>query len=188
MLSKAFIFNEKKATEAAGFLLKMEKGKMNYMKLIKLLYLADRKSINLYGTPIIGDMYCAMKNGPVLSTILDLITDEVDETNLTYWTKYIKRTNYDVELNCEVGDGELSKRNETILSQIFEEFKEYDEWKIVNYCHTYLQEWKDTYKGYGSPEIQPKKIYEVLDIDPNILEYKQSEKELFQNTKELFAL
>jgi hypothetical protein len=33
-------FNERKATEAAAYLLKLRGGRMSYMKLIKLLYLA----------------------------------------------------------------------------------------------------------------------------------------------------
>ena len=35
------------------------------MKAIKLIYLADRLHLRKYGRPIIGDMYWAMKLGPV---------------------------------------------------------------------------------------------------------------------------
>jgi hypothetical protein len=37
-----FICNEIKTTQDAALFLKLNGGKMNYMKLIKLMYLADR--------------------------------------------------------------------------------------------------------------------------------------------------
>jgi hypothetical protein len=43
-------FDEKKATEVAAFLLKMRGGKMSYLKLIKLLYLADRESLSRWAS------------------------------------------------------------------------------------------------------------------------------------------
>jgi uncharacterized phage-associated protein len=60
-------FNEQKATQAAARFLKLANGKMNYLKLIKLLYLLDRESLNRRGRPVTGDQYYSMKLGPVLS-------------------------------------------------------------------------------------------------------------------------
>ena len=40
-----FRFNIRKATEAASLFIKMEGGKLNVMKLVKLVYLLDRTSI-----------------------------------------------------------------------------------------------------------------------------------------------
>jgi len=45
-------FNEQKATELAAYFLKSGGGSMPYLKLMKLLYLADRKAIELDGSPI----------------------------------------------------------------------------------------------------------------------------------------
>ena len=42
-------FDESKATEAAVFLLSRSDQTMNYMKLIKLLYLADREALIRWG-------------------------------------------------------------------------------------------------------------------------------------------
>ena len=46
---------------------------MSYMKLIKLLYLADREALLRWGRPITFDAYVSMDRGPVLSSVLDLI-------------------------------------------------------------------------------------------------------------------
>ena len=40
-----FIFDEEQATEAMVYLLGMNDDRMNYMKAIKMLYLADRESM-----------------------------------------------------------------------------------------------------------------------------------------------
>jgi uncharacterized phage-associated protein len=48
-------FDESKATEAAAFLLSRSDQTMNYMKLIKLLYLTDREALIRWGRPISTD-------------------------------------------------------------------------------------------------------------------------------------
>ena len=70
------LFNERKAAQvAAFFLLKASQRDSNItiLKLMKLMYLAERKSYQVYGEPIIGDALVSMPNGPVLSSTLDLI-------------------------------------------------------------------------------------------------------------------
>ena len=68
-------FNERKATQAAAFLLKIRGGRMSYLKLIKLLYLADRAALARWGRPITTDRHVSMNHGPVLSRVLDLVND-----------------------------------------------------------------------------------------------------------------
>jgi hypothetical protein len=52
-----FVFNEKKAAQAAAYLLKLHGGKMDYRKLLTLLYLADRKLLAERGRTITGDEF-----------------------------------------------------------------------------------------------------------------------------------
>ena len=49
------LFNEKRAAQAAAFLLHRAGGRLPVLKLMKLMYLAERESLRLYGEPIIGD-------------------------------------------------------------------------------------------------------------------------------------
>ena len=46
------LFNEAKATQAAARLLFLRGGTMSYVKLIKLLYLADREALIRWGRPV----------------------------------------------------------------------------------------------------------------------------------------
>jgi uncharacterized phage-associated protein len=68
-------FNEAKATQAAARLLRNRGGTMSYMKLIKLLYLADREALASWGRPITTGNYVSMDKGPVLSHVLDRINE-----------------------------------------------------------------------------------------------------------------
>ena len=74
-----FLFDERKAAQAAVYLIKKRSDQINYMKLNKLLYLADRKALFEAGQPITGDRMVSMPKGPVLSDILDLIPLKLDE-------------------------------------------------------------------------------------------------------------
>ena len=73
-------FNEAKATQAAACLLKLRGGQMSYLKLVKLLYLADREALLRWDRPITTDRYVSMDNGPVLSRVLNLINGSYEST------------------------------------------------------------------------------------------------------------
>jgi hypothetical protein len=58
-------FDAEKVTEAAAFLLQLRGGRMHYIKLLKLLYIADRQAFSEWGIPISNDNYVSMDNGRV---------------------------------------------------------------------------------------------------------------------------
>jgi len=60
---------------------------MSYMKLIKLMYLADREALLRWGRPISTDRYVSMDKGPVLSRVLDLATDGDDPSRPAIWSE-----------------------------------------------------------------------------------------------------
>src|ERR1039458_10342675 len=132
-----FIFDERKAAQAAALLLSRHGGHLNYMKLIKLLYLADRRALIARGLSITGDRMVAMKNGPVLSAILDLINwGSTDEQSP--WLEYISvPSEYEVRLlNPDIDYKALSSYEQRVLTGIDERFGEFDKWSLVRYTHT----------------------------------------------------
>lgn len=142
-MSPRLPFNEKKATQAAAHLLKLRGGKMSYMKLIKLLYLADREAILAWGRPITTDGYVSMDRGPVLSRVLDLATDGEDPGSPSAWAASISApSNYEVRLMNEAGDDELSDAEIQLLDRIFTEHGHKSRWDLVKLTHT-LPEWID---------------------------------------------
>ena len=102
-------FNERKATQAAARLLKLRGAQMSYMKLIKLLYLADRTALLRWGRPITTDSYVSVERGPVLSRVLDLATDEEVPGQHSVWAEHITEPeHYSVRLRKDPGADELS--------------------------------------------------------------------------------
>src|SRR2546425_12624302 len=86
-----FKFNERKAVQAAARLIAQSGGEMNYLALMKLLYLIDREALIRFGRPITGDKVVAMKHGPVLSRIYDLVSQKNQGAPESDWHKFIPR-------------------------------------------------------------------------------------------------
>jgi len=80
---------------------------MNYMRLLKLLYIADREMLAQHAQPITGDRVVAMERGPVLSRTYDLILGKTEDA--TEWAKFIKREHYEAVLADDPGVKQLSK-------------------------------------------------------------------------------
>ena len=164
-------FNEKKAAAAAGVLLKQVGGRMPYMRLIKLLYLADRESLDRTGRPIIGGRYVAMKYGPVLSEVLDLVKDEGG----SLWSEFIQTDRFDVVLAGEPDLGPLSQVEIDLLQEAAQLCEKLDQWKLADLTHTF-PEWKDP--GTGAFDIAPEEIFRALGkTDEEIEEARQTANE-----------
>ena len=71
------MFNESKATQMAAYLLKKaECCTLPHLKLMKLLYLAERTAYLEHGYGISDDTLVSMPYGPVLSSTLNLMNGE----------------------------------------------------------------------------------------------------------------
>lgn len=134
-------FDERKATQAAALFLALRGGRMHYLKLIKLLYLADRAALLQWGVPITTDRYVSMDHGPVVSMIYNLITDEKPKPA---WAEFISPPlgEYEVELLKPAPVDCLSRAEERLIGQVFGEFGHLSRWDVVNFVHT-LPEWKN---------------------------------------------
>ncbi len=135
-----FMFKFDKALQAAAYLLRRESSReMNYMRLLKVLYVVDRESIRLTGQPITGDRIAAMKRGPVLSDIFDLIKGE--HLKSPEWARTILREQYNVRLVNDPGQASLNRFEIETLERIAEECRALDEWGMVQYTHDHCPEW-----------------------------------------------
>ncbi len=135
-------FNEAKATQAAAFFLKLRGGRMHYIKLIKLLYLADRESLLRWGLPFTTDRHVSMDNGPVLSRILNLITDDIPKP---VWSAYISAPlgEYEIQLIKDAPTDQLSKAEEKLMAEIFDKFGHMNRWELIDKVMHKLPEWQN---------------------------------------------
>jgi|ERR1035441_4055973 uncharacterized phage-associated protein len=144
-----FKFNEAKAIQVAGRLITKSGGEMNYMALIKLVYLIDRESLLRYGHPVTGDRVVAMERGPVVSQIFDFVSQKKQEYPNGNWHKYIPRPKpyvYTVKLERAAPDDQLSRVELELIDRVFEQHKNKDEEALVDFVHS-LPEWKNPGKG-----------------------------------------
>lgn len=73
----SFRFSPEKLLDAVDYMLQ-QVGTCTRMKLVKLLYLADRYHVVRHGTPILGDRYYRLPWGPVPSRSLDVLEAAAD--------------------------------------------------------------------------------------------------------------
>jgi len=135
-------FSEAKTAQVAAFFLRLHGGRMHYLKLLKLLYIADREALLRWGCPITMDRYVSMDNGPVPSTAYRLVVEDIPKPN---WRRYISPPvgDYEVELTPTVAPtGLLSRAEEALIGEVFDLFGRWNRWRIVEHVHTF-PEWRN---------------------------------------------
>ncbi len=129
----------KKIIQAVGVLLKCERDHhMSYLRLLKLLYIADRESLRESCRPILGIRPVAMKYGPLHSAVYDLIKGEhIDEPA---WSEHFQKDRYQIEMVEDPGVSELSRYEIRTLNATSEKFAAVDDMDIAEVTHTF-PEW-----------------------------------------------
>src|SRR5438874_3425080 len=116
---------------------------MPYIKLIKLLYLADREALLRWGRPITTDRHVSMPKGPVLSQIYDLIRLEPEPGIASFWRDHIETIpGWSVQITSDPSNEELSRAEESLLDEISTKHGSKDRWQLVRETHD-LPEWVD---------------------------------------------
>ncbi|MBI5816131.1 MAG: SocA family protein [Nitrospinae bacterium] len=141
------MFNECKVAQMAAFFLIKRGGWMSHLKLMKLLYLADREAMKRHGAPISGDKFVSLQHGPVLSQTLNLMDGDV-ESSPNGWEAWITgKENHELSLNRTSARrddlDELSDADMEVLESVWADFGMMDRWAIRDYTHTSCPEWKD---------------------------------------------
>ena len=157
------MFNERKVAQMAAFLLGKGGNRMPHLKLMKLLYLADREAMERFGAPISGDRIVAMQHGPVLSMTLNLMDGDV-ESSPSGWDGLISdKENHELSLKraitCDDMD-ELSQADIDVLEAVWKRFGHMDKWAIRDYTHDHCPEWTDP-NGSSIP-IPYEKVFRAL--------------------------
>ena len=159
----SFVFSDDRAAQAAAHCLKRFPGsRLTRGKLIKLLYLADRHSICKRGFPITGDSAFAMRDGPILSEIYDLIKGSSGKPKLQEtWSTFLESERLDVVLKKDPGCGKLSKDDVEVLDSVIDEFGEMSFHQLSKYTHD-LEEYRKSYRGEASTRIRLDTIVEAI--------------------------
>ena len=118
---------------------------MPYLRLLKLLYIAEQESLREVMHPIVGGSG-RNATGTASSDVYDLI-EKQDEP----WGNHIRLDEYDVELISDPGDSELCDYEVELLSPVIAEtYQAFTEWQLVDLTHGFA-EW---IKAYPDPEAR----------------------------------
>ncbi len=131
-----------KAIQAVGVLLRREGKKAGRLRLLKLLYIADRQSLRETGFPILASRVVAMKHGPVHSEVLDLINGNHSAEPI--WSRYFRAAGRDVVLSEEPEVGELSRQEIERLNKVVDLHAHLGDWEVADITHGF-REWVEKY-------------------------------------------
>lgn len=162
-----------KAIQAAALLLGKHHGRMSQLRLLKLLYIANREALRLAGTVVIDDRAVAMQHGPVLSRTYDTMKNETSDA--TEWNQFIGRDGYTLELQKDPGNSKLSRFEIELLQRIADDHCDIDDWQLVELTHQF-PEWIRNNPGESSKAISLDDILDALGL-------KASSEEIHQHLK-----
>ena len=150
-----FVFNERKAAQAAARLLRRHGEAMWDIKLAKLLYLADRSALCQNGYSITGDRLVAMSFGPILDRVFKRFRTADHAPGSPWIELLICGASGDVRAHGEPDYDHLSDYDVEVLDCIYDEFGAMDVHELARHMFE-LPEWTDP-EG-GTVTIDPKVI------------------------------
>lgn len=168
---------------------------LNHLKLMKLVWAADRFHLRQFGRTVSGDTYVAMKNGPVASDGLDVIRESgtgypaLSPSQRQFVEEFIEFKNYEVSLKSSCGDDLLSPSEKIMIQKSWDTFKGFDPFYLANTITHKYPEWSKFEEFF---ECQPKShqamSLEDFFLDPEHDPYFAQDKQTLEAAQDIFAL
>ncbi|WP_167492289.1 Panacea domain-containing protein [Leptospira dzoumogneensis] len=116
---------------------------MEIIRLIKMLYFADREALKEYNFPITGDSFASLPYGPIVSKTYNNIKKNVELPSL--FNDYLIREDRWIQLKKEKAIKKLSEAEIEILDEVFHKYIHYTVAQLIDYCHnsSLVPEWRD---------------------------------------------
>lgn len=147
------MFNPNTVAQMAAFFAAREPGgEINRMKLMKLMYLADREFMRRHGGPISYDNMVSMPNGPVPLRTLHLSYGRTGKYG-EIWNKWmVKSARNELAPKRKFRRGDLdyiSVAEFEVLNDVWQKFGAMTQWELRDYTHDSKNcpEWQDPVKA-----------------------------------------
>lgn len=165
--SSASWFPTRKAAQVAAYLINEAGGSINMLRLVKLIYLADRHNMERYDYPIIGDNFVSMPFGPVNSMTLNYINGLIDDRK-DEWARFVApRKSLTLKLARGITVDDLDELSEADIETLDATWKKFqaivDQFELAEWTHRYCPEWHDP-NGSSVP-IEYHQIFKCLGKD-----------------------
>lgn len=153
------MFQDDVATAITGFFLgKAYKNELNDLRLMKLLYLAEREAMITLGAPLTDAHFSSLPKGPVLSEVLSLMQGKLSSD---IWSEHVefvphsgKVSNHLKLLKPIPVEDYLSFEEVRLLHYIWGKYQYKDKWDLVNLTHEF-PEWD---KSVAEPDAICKSV------------------------------
>lgn len=140
-------FDENKCVQMAGYLTQKAGQPTSKLKLIKLIYLAEREFLSRYLLPMTLDEFYSMKDGPVASAALNGLNGKLDKALWGAWIQNKANRISAVKKRSRDDFDYLSDADIEVLDAVWETFGRYTTWQIWTYVHTNLPEYQEVQNG-----------------------------------------
>jgi uncharacterized phage-associated protein len=154
-------YDERKAAQIAAYFALRQGGRVNVLKLAKLMYLAERESMRAFDEPMFYDKLVSMDHGPVASISLNHVNGLLPSD---IWPMFVKgRDGFDVVavdgLAFESLD-HLSAADLDILGDLWAQFGNYDQFRLRDWTHQNCLEWENPHGS--STGIPADRVFKFL--------------------------
>lgn len=141
-------YNPLKAAQTIAFFAMQEGHAINILKVIKLVYLADKESVRVRGFPIQQEARVSMPHGPVNSVTLDWVNGSYRDNG--EWSSVLNdKSNHRVgccDATLTIDDlDELSVRELRIMQDVWDQFGHMDGFQLADWTHdpNNVPEWEN---------------------------------------------
>jgi len=141
-------FDHLKSVQTIAYFVRKAGGTIQKLKLIKLIYLAERRSFERRGRPMNFDSYLSLPHGPIASSALNGIDHNFVRPE---WDAIALANKRDVSIAAEVEDDRLSRADRAILDAIWDEFGGMTASQIRNWTHDHCAEYVEVGAGASLP-------------------------------------
>lgn len=141
-------FDHLKSVQTIAYFVRKAGGSAEKLKLVKLLYLAERRSFAKRGRPMNFDSYFSLPHGPVVSSALNGMDHNLDDPA---WDALHLANKKDVTIVADVADDHLSRADRSILDATWHEFGGMTASQIRNWTHEHCAEYVEVGSGNSLP-------------------------------------
>lgn len=145
-----FQFQPESAVQAAAYLLKRLGNQTDKVKLMKLLYLADRDHFVQHNRPITRDSQWALPHGPVPSCTLNLLNSSDDDGG-EYSAAHIGCEAKTYKLSADPGVSMLRPTDLAILDAVLARYGRMHTWALRDHTHNLPEYLECNVPGTSAP-------------------------------------
>jgi len=164
--------SEKKNINAIVFFAsKSPNNEINRLKLMKLLWLADRMHLNKFGRLILKDKYSALPHGPVPSSTMNSTQKSIEN--------FFSVNGFTIRATGDFDNRFFSKTDLQIMYEVWNSFGDKDQFELEKYSHLF-PEWlryKKDLDNNSLPNSYPIVIQDLFNPPASDAKYHHNEVE-----------